>query len=108
MIWLACRAVDGGAPTLFDKIISKEIPATVIYEDEECLAFRDISPQGPVHFLLIPKHRDGLTQLSKAREDHKALLGHLLYTAQLVAKQEGLGKGFRVVVNDGPDGAQVS
>ncbi len=60
---LLCRAQDGGAPTLFDKIINKEIPANIIYEDEEALAFRDISPQGPVHFLVIPKHRNGLTQV---------------------------------------------
>jgi len=56
---------DEGKPTIFDKIISKEIPANVIYEDDKCLAFRDISPQAPVHFLVIPKVRDGLTRLSK-------------------------------------------
>jgi histidine triad (HIT) family protein len=100
------RAADTGAPTLFDKIISRQIPADVIFEDDQCLAFRDISPQGPVHFLVIPKRRDGLTQLSKAREEHKSLLGHLLFTAQKVAAQEGLTEGFRVVVNDGPDGSQ--
>ena len=64
-----------------------QIPATIIYEDEECLAFRDIAPQAPVHFLVIPKHRNGLTRLSKANESHKLQLGHLLYVAQLVAKQ---------------------
>ena len=101
-----CSAGDSGAPTLFDKIISKQIPATIIFEDDRCLAFRDIQPQGPVHFLVIPKHRDGLTQLSKAREDQKELLGHLLFTASEVARQEGLESGFRVVVNDGPDGSQ--
>ena len=65
----------------------RQIPATIIYEDEECLAFRDIAPQAPVHFLVIPKHRNGLTRLSKANESHKLQLGHLLYVAQLVAKQ---------------------
>ena len=100
------RAATKEVPTIFDKIINKEIPATIIYEDEECLAFRDISPQGPVHFLVIPKKHDGLTQLSKAGPEHKALLGHLMYVAQLVAKQEKLINGFRVVVNDGIDGAQ--
>ncbi|GAB4822479.1 hypothetical protein N2152v2_009525 [Parachlorella kessleri] len=99
-------AKDSGAPTIFDKIINKEIPATVIYEDEEALAFRDVNPQGPVHFLVIPKHRNGLTMLSKAGEEHKALLGHLLWVAQHVAKQEKLAEGFRVVINDGRNGCQ--
>ena len=104
--WL-CRAERSGEPTIFDKIINKEIPADIIYEDDQCLAFRDIQPQGPVHFLLIPKQRGAWTRLSNADESYKSLLGHLLYTAQSVAKQEGLGeKGFRVVVNDGPDGSQ--
>jgi histidine triad (HIT) family protein len=100
-------AVNPYAPTFFDKIVSKEIPANVIYEDDKCMAFRDISPQGPVHFLVIPKNKDGLNRLSSAREDHIPLLGHLMYTAQKVAHQEGLGKdGFRVVVNDGQNGCQ--
>eukprot|EP00740_Mantoniella_antarctica_P021372 CAMPEP_0198698678 /NCGR_PEP_ID=MMETSP1468-20131203/341785_1 /TAXON_ID=1461545 /ORGANISM="Mantoniella sp, Strain CCMP1436" /LENGTH=145 /DNA_ID=CAMNT_0044455847 /DNA_START=298 /DNA_END=735 /DNA_ORIENTATION=- len=97
---------DSGEPTLFDKIIKKEIPATIIFEDELCLAFRDIAPQAQTHFLLIPKIRAGLTQLSKADEGHKALLGHLLYTAAVVARQEELGEGYRVVVNDGAAGCQ--
>ena len=68
---------NSGEPTLFDKIVAKEIPADVIYEDNLCMAFRDIAPQAKTHFLVIPKIRAGLTQLSKANEDHKALLGHL-------------------------------
>ena len=56
--------------TIFDKIISKEIPAYVIYEDDLCLAFRDIAPVAPTHFLVIPKNRDGLTGISKAEERH--------------------------------------
>lgn len=104
---VVCRAVNSGEPTIFDKIIQKEIPADIIYEDEKCLAFRDVSPQGPVHFLVIPKIRGALTRLSNADESHKELLGHLVYTAQDVAKQEGLGeKGFRLVINDGPEGSQ--
>ena len=83
----AAQAADQGAPTIFDKIISKQIPAKVIYEDETSLAFRDINPQAPVHFLVIPKHRDGLTQLSKSEERHEQLLGHLLVVASKVAKQ---------------------
>ena len=101
----AAAADDGGAPTIFDKIISKEIPADVIYEDDLCLAFRDIAPQAPVHFLVIPKVRDGLTQLSKARDDQKQLLGHLMYVSQDLAKKE-CPTGFRLTVNDGKDGAQ--
>eukprot|EP00600_Ochromonadales_sp_CCMP1393_P008450 CAMPEP_0174953706 /NCGR_PEP_ID=MMETSP0004_2-20121128/6_1 /TAXON_ID=420556 /ORGANISM="Ochromonas sp., Strain CCMP1393" /LENGTH=133 /DNA_ID=CAMNT_0016201415 /DNA_START=250 /DNA_END=651 /DNA_ORIENTATION=+ len=100
-------AINPAAPSFFDKIVSKEIPATIIHEDDLCLAFRDINPQGPVHFLVIPKNKDGLNRLSNAREDQKALLGHLVYTAQEVAKAEGLTPdGFRLVVNDGPAGAQ--
>ena len=66
---------DGGEPTIFDKIISGEIPANIIHEDDHCLAFIDVAPQAPTHFLVIPKHRDGLTQLSKAEERHKEILG---------------------------------
>ena len=73
---------DGQPPTIFDKIISGEIPAEKIHDDELCIAFRDVNPQSPVHFLVIPKNRDGLTQLSKAREDQKELLGHLMFVAQ--------------------------
>ncbi|CAM9671796.1 unnamed protein product [Phaeothamnion confervicola] len=102
----AAGSGDDNVKTLFDKIVAGEIPATIIYDDETCLAFRDISPQAPTHFLVIPKHRDGLTQLSKATPAHEPLLGHLMYVAQLVAKQEGLDNGFRVVVNDGPEGCQ--
>jgi len=94
--------------TIFDKIVSKEIPAKIIYEDDLCLAFRDIHPQGPVHFLVIPKVKDGLDRLSNAREDQKPLLGHLLYTAQTVARAEGLQPGgFRVIINDGENGGQT-
>eukprot|EP01035_Chromulina_nebulosa_P021178 gene21178-27438_t len=100
-------AINPNALTFFDKIVSKEIPANIIYEDDLSLAFRDINPQGPVHFLVIPKNKNGLNRLSNANEDHKPLLGHLLYTAQLVARQEGLVEGgYRLVINDGKNGAQ--
>ena len=89
---------DKDERTIFDKIISKEIPATVIYEDELALAFRDIAPQAKTHFLVIPKIRAGLTRLSRATEDHKMLLGHLMYTASVVAKQEKLDAGYRCVI----------
>ncbi len=83
----AAKAAEEGAPTIFDKIISKQIPAKIIYEDDTALAFRDINPQAPVHFLVIPKHRDGLTQLSKSEPRHEQLLGHLLHVAGKVALQ---------------------
>lgn len=105
--------------TLFDKIVSKEIPATVVYEDELALAFRDINACAPTHILIIPKNRDGLDRLAlvcirsfcstgsylcQASERHKELLGHLMLVASKVAKQEKLDDGYRVVVNDGPYG----
>ena len=67
--------------TLFDRIVRKEIPATIIYEDDQCLAFRDINPTAPVHFLVIPKNRDGLSGISKAEPRHALLLGHLMVVA---------------------------
>lgn len=100
-------AINPNAPTFFDKLVSKEIPADIIYEDDLCMAFNDISPQGPKHFLVIPKIKDGLNRLSNAREDQKPLLGHMVYIAQKVAGNIGLKPGgFRLVINDGKDGAQ--
>ena len=101
----AAAPVDTAAPTIFDKIVAGEIPCNKLYEDDTILAFHDVSPQAPVHFLVIPKYRNGLTQLSKATETHKAMLGHLLYTAAQLGQQECPG-GFRIVVNDGKDGSQ--
>ncbi|KAK7380840.1 hypothetical protein VNO78_33359 [Psophocarpus tetragonolobus] len=103
---LAATPSDVDGPTIFDKIINKEIPPTVVYEDDKVLAFRDITPQAPTHILIIPKVKDGLSGLSKSEERHFEILGRLLYTAKLVAKQEGLDDGFRVVINDGPKGCQ--
>ncbi|KAJ1699186.1 hypothetical protein LUZ63_007698 [Rhynchospora breviuscula] len=103
---LAAIPVDGDSPTIFDKIIKKEIPSTIVYEDDKVLAFRDISPQAPTHILVIPKVKDGLTGLSKAEERHVEILGRLLYVAKLVAKQEKLDDGYRVVINDGKNGCQ--
>lgn len=95
-------------PTIFDKIVAKEIPADIIYEDDVCLCFRDIAPQAPVHFLTIPKRKDGLDRLCHAEERHKEVLGHLMYTAQKVAKEQGLEEGgYRLVVNDGEQGGQT-
>lgn len=67
-------AINPAAPTFFDKLVAKQIPSNIIYEDDKCMAFRDINPQGPVHFLVIPKEKDGLNRLSNAREDQKEIL----------------------------------
>lgn len=102
----AAAVAETGAPTIFDKIIKKEIPATIVYEDAKVLAFRDINPQAPVHILLIPKIRDGLTQLSKAEPRHAEILGYMLYTAKVVAEREGISEGYRIVINNGPSACQ--
>ena len=85
---------------LFEKILTKEIPSTVVYEDELVYAFRDKYPQAPVHVILIPKHRDGLNKLYVAEERHKALLGHMMWAASEVARIENLEQGWRLVLND--------
>ncbi|XP_037045371.1 histidine triad nucleotide-binding protein 1-like [Bradysia coprophila] len=91
------------AETIFEKIIRKEIPAKIIYEDDICLAFNDISPQAPVHFLLIPKIR--IDSLSESKETDAQLLGHLMYTAGQLGKSL-CPDGFRLVINNGKDGCQ--
>ena len=92
--------------TIFSRIIRREIPADIVFEDDRCLAFRDVAPQAPVHVLVIPK--EPLVGLQEASEDFEALLGHLLVVARQVAETEGLaGRGFRCVINAGPDGGQT-
>ncbi|XP_053652727.1 uncharacterized HIT-like protein Synpcc7942_1390 [Cherax quadricarinatus] len=91
-------------PTIFDKIIDGSIPAEIVYQDGECLAFRDVNPQAPTHILVIPKRR--ITMLSEATDQDTSLLGHLLITVKKIAAQENLDTGFRVVINNGSDGAQ--
>lgn len=91
--------------TIFGKIIRREIPADIIYEDELCLAFRDVNPQAPVHILIIPKK--DIPQLSAATIEDQDLLGHLLLTAKQIADQVGLNKGYRLVINNGEDGGQT-
>jgi len=91
--------------TLFSKIIQREIPADIVYEDEQCLAFRDVNPQAPVHILVIPKKP--IAMVADAAEEDEALLGHLLTTASKIAKQEGFGDAFRLVVNNGADAGQT-
>ncbi|KAL1204993.1 Adenylylsulfatase HINT1 [Cardamine amara subsp. amara] len=102
----AASVADTGAPTIFDKIIAKEIPSDIVYEDEHVLAFRDINPQAPVHVLLIPKLRDGLTMLSKAEPKHVEVLGQLLLASKIVAEKEGILEGYRVVINNGAEACQ--
>nr|XP_026490569.1 histidine triad nucleotide-binding protein 1-like [Vanessa tameamea] len=101
---LAQSASDGG-DTIFGKILRKEIPAKFVYEDDKCVAFNDVNPQAPTHILVIP--RKPISQLSKAEDADEQLLGHLLVAARKVAAQQGLDKsGFRLVINDGKNGAQ--
>jgi histidine triad (HIT) family protein len=92
--------------TLFEKIITRQIPAEIIFEDDLCIAIRDINPQAPTHFLVVPRRvipRIGLA----TPEDHK-LLGHLLLKAAELARREGLAdSGYRLVINHGPDGGET-
>lgn len=91
--------------TIFKRIIDKEIPAEIVYEDDLCLAFRDVAPKAPTHVLVIPKKEvpsiDGLTA------DDQNLAGHLLLIAKRVAGELGLADGYRVVINCGADGGQT-
>lgn len=91
--------------TVFAKIIRREIPADIVYEDEFSLAFRDINPQAPTHILVIPKKP--IPQLDAATTEDRDLLGHLLLTVKKVAAQVGLSNGYRVVINNGHDGGQT-
>ncbi|MGF1513165.1 MAG: histidine triad nucleotide-binding protein [Elainellaceae cyanobacterium] len=91
--------------TIFGKIIRREIPADIVYEDDLALAFKDISPQAPTHILVIPKKP--LASLAAASAEDQALMGHLLLTAQRVAFEAGLSNGYRVVTNVAADGGQT-
>lgn len=90
--------------TIFGKIISREIPATIVYEDDLCLAFRDINPQAPTHVLLIP--RKEIPRLIDASGEDQALLGHLMLIAAKIAHELGAGDAFRLVVNNGAEAGQ--
>jgi histidine triad (HIT) family protein len=91
--------------TIFSKIIRKEVPADIVYEDDLTIAFKDITPQAPIHILVIPKKP--ISQLSAAESEDHALMGHLLLTAKRVAEQAGLENGYRLVINNGSDGGQT-
>jgi histidine triad (HIT) family protein len=90
--------------TIFTKIIRKEIPADIVYEDEDCLAFRDISPQAPVHVLVIPKKE--IKSIADLAPEDGPLLGRMMLAIQKLAAELGLEPGYRVVTNIGPDGGQ--
>lgn len=101
---IAAQSAQPSEDTIFGKIVRGEIPTKFIYEDSQCVAFNDISPTAPKHFLVIP--RKPITGLSAAKEEDKEILGHLMFVASKVAEEQGLGDGYRVVINNGPNGCQ--
>jgi|TARA_B100000676_G_scaffold146399_1_gene144695 histidine triad (HIT) family protein len=90
--------------TLFEKIIAREIPADIIFEDDLVLAFNDINPQAPTHVLVIPKKP--IPRIAEAVPDDHQVLGHLLLKAREVAAELNLENGYRLVINNGPDGGE--
>lgn len=94
------------AKTLFQKIFDQEIPAVIVHEDDRCVAFRDISPQAPVHILIVP--RKVIPRIAEASPSDESLLGHLLLTAGEIARREGIAEsGFRLAINNGPHGGET-
>lgn len=91
--------------TIFKRIIDREIPARIVYEDDRTLAFHDVSPQAPVHILIIPKEE--IVSLAELQPEHAHLMGHLLLVVQKIAAEQGLTNGFRTVINTGRDGGQT-
>ena len=90
--------------TIFTRIINKEIPADIVYEDEVCLAFRDVNPQAPVHVLLIPK--EPIVSLDQLSHEHATLASHLLLMVPKLAAKLELNDGYRTVINTGQHGGQ--
>ncbi|HEY1792444.1 MAG TPA: histidine triad nucleotide-binding protein [Opitutaceae bacterium] len=90
--------------TIFERIIAREIPAKIEHEDERCIVIHDIQPQAPVHLLIVPKKP--IARLGAADRADEALLGHLLVTAGDLARKLKLERGFRIVVNSGPDACE--
>lgn len=90
--------------TIFEKIIARQIPAKIIWEDDEAIAFHDVNPQAPVHVLIVPKRV--VSRLTDAKDDDRALLGKLLLVARDMAKNLELSNGYRVVINCGPDAGE--
>jgi histidine triad (HIT) family protein len=92
--------------TLFEKIIAREIPATIVYEDDLVVAFRDIKPQAPTHVLIVPKKP--IPRVGEAKPEDQSVLGHLLLKAAELAKTLGVSQsGFRLVFNNGPDAGEA-
>ena len=91
--------------TIFQKIINKELPADIVYEDDSCLAFKDINPVAPVHILIIPKKK--IEKISDSNQEDKELLGHLILVAGDIAKDLGIEDAFRLVVNNGAGAQQT-
>ena len=96
---------EGQEDTIFHKIMRKELPANFIYEDDTCFAIKDISPVAPVHYLIIP--RKTLPNLAKVEEADEPILGHLLYVASKLAKQENLSDGYRIAINTNAHACQT-
>jgi histidine triad (HIT) family protein len=91
--------------TIFTKIIEREILADIVYEDDLCLAFRDINPQAPVHILVIPKQ--SIAKIADAGQTDQSLLGHLLLTARQIADEQGVGDAYRLIINNGERAGQT-
>ena len=91
--------------TIFQKIIDKELPADIVYEDDTCLAFKDINPVAPIHILIIPKKR--IEKISDSNTEDKELLGHLFLVAGNIARDLGIEDAFRLVVNNGAGAQQT-
>lgn len=91
--------------TIFSKIIQREIPADIVYEDELCMAFKDVNPQAPIHILLIPKKP--IDRLSNAQDEDQDILGYLMLQAPKIAEQQGIGGKFRLIVNNGTEAGQT-
>ena len=93
-------------PTIFKRIIDGEIPANVVYEDEQCLAFHDVAPQAPVHILIIPKKE--IASINDLSAEDEQLVGHLFLVIQQIAREQGLAEnGYRVICNCGEGGGQT-
>ena len=90
--------------TIFEKIIASQIPAKIIWEDDDSIAFHDVNPQAPVHVLIVPKRV--MPRLADATDNDGALLGKLLLVARDIAKKLDLSSGYRVVINSGPDAGE--
>ena len=91
--------------TLFTRIINRDIPADILYEDDQCIVINDIAPQAPVHMLVIP--RQPLPRLADASQVDREMLGHLMWVAGEVARQFGIDDAFRLVVNNGAEAGQT-